>query len=247
MLKKLCYGTFLLFFLSLLQPLQADTIYMMGTTGTAQSHLTSVGHTVSTGGTLSDYSSFDQVWDLRHSTNLTAADNTAFDTYLAQGGRMYLTGEHESFDGSRNNTLLSFLSSTGAGTLSLVQQLATQHPENFTAQGQALLNNNPNTLGQVNYNASRGVSVSQGNGFLVTENSPGIGSMVAWDFGDIAGKSSTRMIVGFDINMFDSSGQVWTENLASFLSSGATPVVPEVNSFFLFVLGLFGLTFRRVK
>jgi hypothetical protein len=48
---------------------------------------------VATGGTLANYSAFDQVWDLRYQGNLGAADVAAMGSYLQGGGRMYLTEE----------------------------------------------------------------------------------------------------------------------------------------------------------
>jgi hypothetical protein len=103
---------------------RADTIHVIdfGVSGAigpsfAVSYLTSLGHSVTTGGTLTDYSAFDQVWDLRYTTNLGAADVAAFGSYLSSGGRLYLTGENPAFDDERNDSLRDLLFAIGGGNV----------------------------------------------------------------------------------------------------------------------------------
>ncbi|MHC4159872.1 MAG: PEP-CTERM sorting domain-containing protein [Planctomycetota bacterium] len=204
----------------------------------ARNHLIALGHTVTTGGTLTDYSAFDQVWDLRYSANLGASDITAMGNYLVGGGRMYLTGEHSYFDSSRNTSLVNWTSSVGGGSLILASTSAGGS-QPITAAGQIV--NSPNLFASVAYSAAR-TTASAGNGFLVTETSlgSGEGSLVGWDFGDIIGKPGARMLIGFDIEIFQ-NGQNWTENMATYL---AAPV-PEPGTMML--LGLGGLVLRRKR
>lgn len=186
--------------------------------------LGSLGHSVSTGGTLADYGAFDQVWDLRYQTNLVAQDGTALSAYLAAGGRVLVIGENPNFDAQRNASLLTFFAAVGAGSVSYSSTVAS-NSQTFTAAGAAL--NGPNLLASVSFLGARSVS-SPGTGFLATEFSPGLGSIVAWDFGDIAGSPQARMVALWDIDAFRATtgnGTAWVENLVSYL--GANASVPE--------------------
>jgi MYXO-CTERM domain-containing protein len=190
----------------------------------AVSALVSLGHSVSTGGTLADYDAFDQVWDLRYTTNLVAQDVAAFSAYLASGGRVFVVGEQPAFDAQRNASLLTFLAGVGAGSVTYGTGVAL-NSQTFTAAGAAL--NAPNVLAGVSLLGARSVA-SPGGGFLVSEFAPGLGSIVAWDFGDIAGSPQARMVAQWDIDAFRAStgnGSAWVENLVSYL--GANPSVPE--------------------
>jgi hypothetical protein len=193
--------------------------------------------------TLADYSAYDQVWDLRYQTNLGAADVTAMGNYLAGGGRMYLTGEHVGFTSLRNTSLTSLINNVGGGSLALTG-VAVAGGQNVTTAGQIV--NTPNALTSIFYQAAE-VSSTAGSGFLVTETSSGsgTGSLIGWDFGDIAGSPSARMLVGFDINIFGSWGgptqsMDLTENMATYL--GAPVPVPGAC-----LLGILGLSVAGVK
>jgi hypothetical protein len=200
----------------------------------ARNHLIALGHTLTTGGTLEDYSAFDQVWDLRYKGNLGEADITAMGNYLANGGRMYLTGDWGNFDSRRNASLVSWTGSVGGGLLVLANS-SVIWPQPITEAGQIV--NWPNPFESVTYDAARTTS-SAGSGFFVTETElgSGEGSLVGWDFGDINGKPDARMLIGFDIDIFR-NGQDWTENMATYLA------VPGPAT--LLLLGLGGLMLRR--
>jgi hypothetical protein len=189
----------------------------------AKNQLTALGNTVTAGGTLSDYSAFDQVWDLRYTGNLTAADITAMGSFLQSGGSMFLTGEHSGFNTSRNNSLVSFISGVGGGSITLSNG-DVAGPQAITAAGQIV--NSPNTFTSVAFSAANTVgATSTGNGFQVTA----LGSLLGWDFGDIAGSPNARMLVGFDIEMFQASnGEAWTENMVTYLDGPSS--VPDSGS-----------------
>jgi hypothetical protein len=221
-------------------PASADLVYVMGDSHSmvtnARNNLTALGHTVTfSGTTLADYSAYDQVWDLRYNVNLGASDVTAMGNFMAGGGRMYMTGEWDIFDSPRNLSLQSFISAVGAGPVNLIDGGQISADQSITAAGQIV--NSPNTFANVYYQYSR-VAATTGQGFVVTETAPGTnqGSLVGWDFGDIMGSPSARMLVGFDIEIFNSvNGQDWTENMATYL--GAPVPVPGA-----ILLGMLGLS-----
>jgi hypothetical protein len=211
----------------------------------ATNDLTALGHTVTRGGTLSDYSAYDQVWDLRVTTTLTDADVTAMGAYLRAGGRMFLTGDNSSFPSlqNRNVSLVSWVEAVGAGILNL-ENITTNLPQPITSAGQVV--NSPNTFSSIDYIEGNTVSLSSTDGFLVTqEASTNRGSLVGWDFGDINGSPDARMLVGFDIEILRL--QAWTQNMATYLDGPApNQVVPVPPAAVLFGLGLVSLGGTRV-
>lgn len=203
----------------------------------AVSQLVALGHSVATGGTLNDYSAYDQVWDLRYNAALGEGDHLAFQSYLAGGGRLYLTGENPTFDALRNLSLQAALAAIGAGNVDYLPGLAS-NSQSFSAEGSALLS--PNNFGSMTYLGARLVG-NAGHGFLVSESAGGGGSMVAWDFGDLVGAATARMIVGWDIDIFRSNvmGAAWTANMAEFLGAAPPPAaVPEPATLALTSVGL---------
>ena len=220
----------------------------------ARAHLAALGNSVTNGGLLLDYSGFDQVWDLRVTqsnpdANLSAADVVAMGNYLSAGGRMYLTGEWSLFDNARNDSLVAWINSVGAGNVTLEQDVAGQQA--VTPKGEQV--NTPNLFSKLPVLTSRAVSTDQG--FLVSAEPGGdIGTYVAWDFGDILGSPDARMLVGFDINIFDEffsasfdwtnvDARGWTENVVTFLGSNSP--VPEPMTLSLMMVGLLLVVARR--
>ena len=85
-----------------------------------RNELAAQGHTVTydSGSTLPDISGYDQVWDLRLNSNISASDTTTYDTFLRNDGYLYLAGENSSF-AARNNSISTFTSTLGGGTITV--------------------------------------------------------------------------------------------------------------------------------
>jgi hypothetical protein len=223
----------------------ADQIYVLGgghsSINNAINNLNSIGHAVTNSNTpLTDYSAFDQVWDLRYSSDLTAAERSAFAGFLAVGGQMYLTGENGAFDSNRNNDINVFLNEIGAGAVGLASNTSNFENQTITSAGQLV--NDPNVFNSVSTYFARRV-VAPGTGFLVSESpaNPGTGSLVGWDFGDLPNHPNARMLIGYDIELFD-NGVAWTENISSYLGGNS---IPEPGSLAICMLSAAGVSFIR--
>jgi len=233
----------------------AASIYVLepGTSSRAEysapviNQLSTLGYSVDSGGVLADYGFYDQVWDLRFDTTLTEDDFTAYGNYLASGGRMYLSGENSRFFIFRNNSLHGFTQTIGAGNMEIPwdfdnNDFSPYHYQDITTAGQIV--NAPNEFSSVRFSFSC-LAPSPGNGFFVTEHaSTGRSSLIGWDFGQIEGRESARMLISFDADIFDiENGIGWTENMATYL--GGSPV-SEPTSFVMFAgLGIMGLVAAR--
>jgi hypothetical protein len=209
----------------------ADSIYVVdgaqsGSTVVidARNELSNLGYSVAHGAPLADYSSYNQVWDLRYGTAILPTELAAYNNYLSAGGRLYLTGEGSSF-AARNTSVISYVNQAGGGVLTIPNGgfLGTQH---ITTDGQIV--NSPNSFSSLSYNAASTVSISSGNGFLVTEDrTSNTGSLIGWDFGDISGNPNARMLVGLDIDIFHiQNAQNWTQDMAHFLGAAEPAAVP---------------------
>jgi hypothetical protein len=232
----------------------AGSILVVGeTTGdiwaqTVGGHLTSFGDTptivASLPGSLAGY---DQVWDVRYSTSISASDKSAFGAFLAGGGRMFVMGEGPAF-ATRNGSITSFLSDVGAGSVTL-QNVGSTGWQTVTTDGQIL--NNPNSFTDVHFDGAN-LATSTGSGFLVTKlGATSSGSIVGWDFGDISGKASARMLACFDSQVLSNhsgwsstSAREWTRNMRDYLAPEAVPL-PTTAGLAAAGLAVLGIRRRR--
>ena len=222
----------------------ADAIFVLGSghgsISNAINNLNTHGHSVtSSNTTLLDYSAYDQVWDLRYSEDISAPERSSFADYLSGGGRMYISGEISVFD-DRNNSINLFLNEIGVGNVGLISNTSGFENQAFTVAGQVV--NEPNDFTDISTYYARRV-VAPVSGFLVSESNtnPGTGSLIGWDFGDLPNHPDSRMLIGFDIELFD-NGVNWTENVATYLGASA---VPEPGLTTLWILGVASVCLRR--
>ena len=247
---------FILVFISICILIQTNTyaysIYVMdsGHQGAVnvKSVLTNLGHDVTAAGTntLADYSSYDQVWDLRYPNSLTTADVNAMSTFLTEGGKLYLTGENSSWD-ARNNSVINFVSNVGGGTLNYGTVTTVHSYQQITSTGQTKIGT-PNSITQIYFRNAR--RMSAGNGFLLTESEQnGYGSLIGWESSNITGNG--KMLVGLDINMYDNTSADKhnnthvIQNLTEFL--GEASPIPEPHSIICILLGSIMLVSRYIK
>lgn len=224
MMKRTIFFLALFFLIS--QTGFALSIYVLGYSTTLQPFLQNLGHTVTVGTGLTSYTSYDQVWDMRYNIALTTEETAVYNTYLSNGGRMYLTGEHTGFP-DRNNSLINFVSSMGGGTISF--NTAT----NFT--GAVTLN--ATYFSPLSFaNAAASTFTSIGSGFAATTSTT---TMAGWDFNQLSGKSNARMLIGMDINFLETSrnpnAQQVVGALVSFLNASGQ-AVPEPGTWVLLSL-----------
>jgi hypothetical protein len=102
--------------------------------------------------------------------------------------------------------------------------------------------NAPNPFSSIAFLGARAIR-SPGSGFLVTESPAGsaVGSMVAWDFGDIAGAPDARMVALWDIDVFRSTtgnGLNRVENIVEYLGGSPAVPIPEPSTWVLLCSGL---------
>jgi hypothetical protein len=85
-------------------------------------HLVGKGFTVTpnVGVPAGSLATYQQIWDIRYNntTPLTASDITAYVTYMAGGGSLFVMGENTGF-ATRNNSIVTLVGAAGAGTITV--------------------------------------------------------------------------------------------------------------------------------
>lgn len=222
-----------------------------GTTGSITTQLQTLHEAVGNVVTVSssnpgDYSGYAQIWDIRFSNEfaLSGAEQTAYVNYLAGGGGMFVMGENSNFS-SRNDSVLSLISSAGGGSLGYLTPGVEQTVlAPFTG---------PNAVSTVSYAAPGGVS-SNGSGEWITVDANGNGTGVAWGVGDLANAQLGALTVIFDVNFMMTTAEFnsvqLTKNLIGFISDEVEPPVggvpePATWAMLLTGFGAVGFAARR--
>ncbi len=205
----------------------------------ANNDLINLGHNVTTlTNPPGSYAGYDQVWDFRYNTNMTNQDATDMGAFLQSGGRMLVLAENSGFEGSRNQSLKNWVNQVGGGVIGNFVNGCFAGTENVTNAGQVVMQ--PNAFNQIAYNCSTTYNTS-GTGFLVSSGPNGDGSIIGWNFGDIAGSPNARMLFVADIECWEAgngNGINFTDDLATYLGRVPAPGTASL-------IGLAGLAAAR--
>ena len=159
----------------------------------------------------SDLSMYSHIWDIDYDTNqLVALNSSKYTAYLQGGGALFLIGENSGFP-QRNNTLATFITSVGGGTISFDGSF----PVLFTdciMENQFLLENSNNS---VKFPAiGRFSSIGTGTNIVYTNavySSYPIGTqglVVVWKTGSLANAPKGAIVSVLDINIWQTA---WAE------------------------------------
>lgn len=166
---------------------------------------------------LPSLNSYQQVWDVNGHLALTSDQQAAYQSYLQRGGVLFLMGENTSYGAARNATLISFISSVGGGTLSIVGNGGGAETVSSAMQS-------PNAINSVSYAAS-GSYTSPGTGTCLTVNGSNTCSAIAFSKGRLANATSGALVSVLDINFLESSRaasfQSFVDNLIAYMTAQA--------------------------
>jgi hypothetical protein len=151
---------------------------------------------------------YSHIWDIDYSTDqMVIMNSSKYTTYLQGGGAIFMIGEHAGF-ASRNNTLATFLTSLGAGSITFDSSFPITWT-NCTLENEFLLENS-NTLLQF---PAVGRFGSIGTGTPITKtaavyNSYPIGTTgnaVVWKTGSLSNAPKGAIVSVLDVNIWQSS------------------------------------------
>jgi hypothetical protein len=219
--------------------------------------LAAAGYTVTTnlGVPLGSLAGYQQVWDIRFDAVLSGTDDTAYLTYLAAGGSLFVLGENGSCCGTRDASIAALIASAGGGAVVLENNSADAQTVEAPFTG-------PVTLATVTY-ADIGGFTAIGNGAFITEDSSSTGGAVVFGPGTMTNAAGGTLLSVLDVNFMDTSGgaeglsQALTDNLIAYLAAPTVigrppPSTPGPPSITLILIGLgmvalFGIYERRKR
>ncbi len=187
------------------------------------------------GGSLATYK---QIWDIRfnNTTPLTGSDISAYVTFMAGGGSLFVMGENTGFP-TRNNSIISLVSTAGGGAITAVNPVSQAQTVQSPFTG-------PNAVATVTFLAAA-ASPTTGTGAYVTKDGSNFGASLVWSPGTLSGAAAGALILVFDVNFLDPSAdaasQAFSNNLIAYLAApsplGSSPV-PALSTWALIALGL---------
>ena len=172
--------------------------------------LQAAGHTATTVTTVpASFSGYQQVWDLRYATALTATETTQYQNFVTNGGFVYFTTENPGCCQARNNSVAALVTALGGGTTTIGANSQT------TANVSGSVNTTYMTSGiTVNFAAISAIVNSQG--IPLIKDSAGLVQAMSWigRAGALGSGVTGTIVTVSDINWMDSSRMV--------IGSGAT-------------------------
>jgi hypothetical protein len=180
--------------------------------------LTTASFTVTTnvGVPAGSLATYQQIWDTRfNQIVLSAPEISAYTTYLAGGGNLFLMGENTGFN-TRNNSIVSFIAAVGGGTIAIT----TPNNSVTVLAPFATGITNPFT-----FQAAAGTH-SVGPYGAIAMDAASIAPAIVYGPGSLTAAPAGSLIVVFDVNFLgtnaDANSQLLIRNLIGYL---AAPVV----------------------
>lgn len=185
-----------------------------------KAELEAKGHTVTIQSGTSgpgDLTGFQQVWDMRYSTALSAADKAKYDDFLKNRGYLYLSGEHAGF-AVRNNSISEFTSTLGGGTISVGGS-----PSNGQSGNGTYFPNGET----VDFAAAAEITNVGGTGRILASDNTGKATAMMWigNAGDLGQAYNGTVVVIADINwtqsaFLDTNNRAFLQQLIAGIAAG---------------------------
>ena len=197
-----------------------------------KNRLEDAGHTVTSVNITSssfptDTTSYEQIYDVRYSYNLTSAQETAYKALLARGGTLYLQGDNPGCCNSRNQNIIDFIEDElGGGTIT--------YGGSGTYSSNSITQHNTNESwlssfsGTVTF-AAGGVLTAIGNGTWFAKDGSGKIVGAVWYGDDLSNSYTGKVIVITDIN-FNSHSSYYTTTNRDWMNAMRTMLASTYNS-----------------
>ena len=208
MIKHILRACALLFALAA-TPALADQVLIIDAqydqvTNNVKGRLEAAGHTVTVTTNLALIptvtTTYQQVWDLRYAAALTAGEQTAYQTYVTNGGFAYFVTENPGCCQARNNSVAALITALGGGTTTIGANFA------MTNNVSSNVNTTYMTAGiTVNYAAVSAIVNSQG--IPLISDGAGAVSGMSWigRAGALASGVTGTIVTVADTNWLDQS------------------------------------------
>ena len=183
----------------------------------------SYGVTTNVGVPAGSLAGYNQVWDIRAERPLTGPEITAYVTYMAGGGGLFVMGENVGCCGSRDNSIISLISAAGGGAVTVASDSSDTQTVHAPFTG-------PVSLASLTY-AAAGDYTSIGAGAFITTDTSTTGASIIFGPGTMTNAAAGALASVLDINFMDTAGggqglsQPLTDNLIAYL--GAPTVIPS--------------------
>ena len=193
-----------------------------------KNRLEDAGHTVTMGNSLPNVTtSYEQIFDIRYSYNLSSAEETAYKALLARGGTLYLQGEnpHATLN-PRNQNITEFIKDELGGG-NVVYNSSTYSGNSITTfnTGESYLANHS---GSLTWSAG-GILTSVGDGTWLAKDSSGNIVVAVWYGESLNNAYSDGIVFVFtDIN-YASHSSYYTNNNKAFMNALRTALASTFN------------------
>ena len=206
-MKKILTAIVMLF--ALVTVAYADSVLVIDAqydqvTNNVKGRLEAAGHTVTVTTNLASIptvtTTYQQVWDLRYAAALTAGEQTAYQTYVTNGGFAYFVTENPGCCQARNNSVAALITALGGGTTTIGANFA------MTNNVSSNVNTTYMTAGiTVNYAAVSAIVNSQG--IPLISDGAGAVSGMSWigRAGALASGVTGTIVTVADTNWLDAS------------------------------------------